>query len=154
MENQELLRKLETELKIRGFSGKTVEAYLFHNQKFLDFSGKAPESVSEDDLKAFLAHLISDKGLSPASVALVRSALLFSYNQLLGKGFSGIKTPKIERKNPPVLTKDEVKGLIAACQNEKSRLLVQLMYSSGMRVSSAARRMLLANCGRPLASAI
>ena len=129
------LRRLETELKIRGFSPETVKAYLRHNLGFLDFIKKRPDSVSEDDIKAYLAHLISDKKLSASTAALVRSSLLFFYNQVLGKGFLGIKTPKIQRNPPEVLSKDEVKALIDACVNDKSRLLIELLYSSGMRVS-------------------
>jgi integrase/recombinase XerD len=130
-----MLKKLETELKIRGFSQETVKAYTRHNADFLDFINKAPDSVSEDDLKSYLAYLVSDKNLSSSSVALVRSSLLFFYNQVLGKGFAGIKTPKIQRNPPAVLSKDEVKALINACFNGKSKLLVQFLYSSGLRVS-------------------
>ncbi|MBN1793164.1 tyrosine-type recombinase/integrase [Candidatus Woesearchaeota archaeon] len=135
MDQVNLLKKLETELRIRGFSEQTIKAYRFHNAKFLDYIRKEPEGMSEDDLKQFLAHLISEKKLSASSVALVRSSLLFAYNQVLGKGFLGIKTPKIQRKNPTVLSKDEVKSLISACVNDKSRLLIQFLYSSGLRVS-------------------
>lgn len=129
------LKKLETELKIRGFSPETVKAYTRHNICFLAFIKKKPDSVSEDDLKAYLAYLISDKGLSSSTVALVRSSLLFFYNQVLGKGFSSIKTPKIRRNVPDVLSKQEVKALINACVKEKSRLLIEVLYSSGLRVS-------------------
>ena len=45
-----MLDKLETELKIRGFSQKTLSAYIFHNQKFLDFIKKKPEDITEDDI--------------------------------------------------------------------------------------------------------
>ena len=135
MESAQLLKKLETELKIRGFSQETVKAYLLHNSKFLEFAGKGAGEVSEDDIKAYLATLISDRKLAPASVALVRSALLFGYNSILNKGFSGIRTPKIQRRNPAVLSKDEIKALIGACSSDKSRLLVQFLYSSGLRVS-------------------
>jgi len=129
------LRKLETELKIRGFSLETVKAYLRHNRAFLEFINKKPGSVYEDDIKTYLAHLISDKKLSASTVALVRSSLLFFYNQVLGKGFSRIKTPKIKRNVPEVLSKEEVKALINACRSDKSRLLIELLYSSGLRVS-------------------
>jgi integrase/recombinase XerD len=135
METADFLQKLETELRIRGFSQETVKAYLFHNSKFLGFIKKDPTSMSEDDLKIYLANLISDRALAPASVALVRSSLLFAYNQILNKGISGIKTPKIQRKNPTVLSKEEVKALIEASVNDKSRLIIQLLYASGMRVS-------------------
>ena len=130
-----MLKKLETELKIRGFSKETVKAYTKHNQDFIGFIKKKPDSILEDDLKSYLAHLISDKKLSSSSVALVRSALLFFYNQVLGKGFSSIKTPKIQRNAPAVLSKEEVKALLDACVTDKSRLLIESLYSSGLRVS-------------------
>lgn len=129
------MKKLETELKIRGFSPETVKAYTRHNKSFLSFIKKKPDSMLEDDLKAYLAYLISDKKLNPSTVALVRSSLLFFYNQVLGKGFSGIKTPKIQRNPPAVLSKEEVKILIDACVTDKSRLLIEFLYSSGLRVS-------------------
>jgi integrase/recombinase XerD len=135
MEHDKYLKKLETELKIRGFSQETVKAYTRHNADFLGFIKKASDFASEDDLKSYLAYLMSDKKLSSSSVALVRSALLFFYNQVLAKGFAGIKTPKITRNPPAVLSKDEIKRLIDACVNDKSRLMVQLLYSSGLRVS-------------------
>ena len=79
------LSKLETELKIRGFSEKTVSSYLFHNQKFLDFIQKPKEDVDEDDIKSYLAHLISDKKLKSASVNLAMCTLKFLYEKLLEK---------------------------------------------------------------------
>lgn len=130
-----MLKKLETELKIRGFSQETVKAYTRHNKDFLGFIKKKPSFVSEEDLKNYLAHLISDKKLSSGTVALVRSALLFFYNQVLGKGFLGIKTPKIQRNPPDVPSKEEVKALLDACVTDKSRLLIEFLYSSGLRVS-------------------
>jgi integrase/recombinase XerD len=139
MEQEDFIKKLGTELKIRGFSQETIKAYTRHNADFIKFIQKNPGSVAEDDLKAYLAYLISDKKLSSSSVALVRSALLFSYNQVLNKGFSSIKTPKIQRNPPAVLTKEEIKALIDACFNDKSRLLVLLLYSSGLRVSECLR---------------
>ncbi len=139
MEQEDFLKKLGTELKIRGFSQETVKSYTRHNADFIKFIKKAPDSATEDDLKNYLAYLISDKKLSSSSVALVRSALLFSYNQVLDKGFSSIKTPKIQRNPPAVLTKDEVKSLIDACFNDKSRLLILLLYSSGLRVSECLK---------------
>jgi integrase/recombinase XerD len=135
MERANALKKLETELKIRGFSQETIKAYTRHNSGFLGFIKKDPGDISEDDIKSYLAYLMSDKKLSSSSVALVRSSLLFFYNQVLSKGFSGIKTPKIQRNPPAVLSKEEVKSLIDACLNDKSRLLIQFLYSSGLRVS-------------------
>jgi integrase/recombinase XerD len=135
MPEDELLKKLGIELKIRGFSTETVKAYTRHNANFISYINKAPSTVTEDDLKGYLAYLISDKKLNASSVALVRSSLLFFFNQVVGKSFLAIKTPKIQRNPPEVLTKEEVKILIDSCSNQKSRLMIQLLYSSGLRVS-------------------
>lgn len=129
------LKRLETELKIRGFSQETVKAYMSHNVRFLGYARKEPALVDEGDIKGYLAYLIADRKLSSSSVALVRSALIFFYNQILGRGFSAIKTPKIHRKFPPVLSKSEIKALLDACLSHKSRLLIQFMYSAGLRIS-------------------
>ena len=131
-----MLEKLKTELKLRGYSKKTVSSYMNHNTKFLAYIQKQPETISEDDIKTYIAYLMAEKELKPASINLVLSSLKFLYSEVLKKDlFKGIKTIKKEKKLPIVLTKEEIKQLLAAIDNPKHRLLVELMYSSGLRVS-------------------
>ncbi len=134
-----MLQKLETELKIRGFSNKTLKAYKFHNQKFNEFIKKPAEEVKEEDVKLYLAYLMSERNQKPASVNLAICALRFYYEEILKKReiFLNIKAPKSEKKIPTVLTKDEIKKLVEAIENPKHKLLVEFMYSSGLRVSEA-----------------
>lgn len=134
-----MLERLETELKLRGFSEKTVDSYVFHNKKFLEFSGKNPEDITEDDIRSYMAHMISDKKQKPSSINLVLSTLKFFYGKILEKEdlFNKITPPKLEKKIPTVLSKDEVKQLLASTKNRKHRLLLEMMYSSGLRVSEA-----------------
>jgi len=135
-----MLKKLETELKLRGFTDKTISTYLFHNQKFIDFIKKKPEQVTQDDVKLYLAHLMSEKQYKPGSVNLALSCLRFFYLEVLEKNiFTKIKAPKTEKKLPTVLTMAEVKKLIAAPKNFKHVLLIEMMYSSGLRVSECVR---------------
>ena len=119
-----MLKKLETELKIRGFSAKTLNAYISNNKMFLEFVGKEPNDVNEDDVKAYMAHLM-DKGLKPASVSLAISAMRFLYDGMMEKGiFTKIKLPKAEKKLPIVLSKEEIKGMLDATENAKHKLLI------------------------------
>lgn len=132
------LKQLETELKLKGFSDKTVSSYVFHNQKFLDYTKKQPQEVSEQDIKSYLAHLISDKKLKPSSINLAICTLKFFYIKVLDKDlFTKISSVKSEKKIPIVLSKDEIKQLILAAKNKKHKILIELMYSSGLRVSEA-----------------
>lgn len=132
----EELKKLEAEIKLRGFSRKTLDAYMHHNEKFLAFVKKQPSEVTEDDVKLFLGHLMSDRGQRPASVNLTLSSLKFFYAEVLKKDiFTGIKPPKSEKKLPTVLNKDEIKAMLDAAKNPKHRLLIEFLYASGLRVS-------------------
>jgi integrase/recombinase XerD len=130
-----VLKKLEIELKLRGFSNQTSRMYLFYNYKFLDYIQKPPEKIAEDDIKEFLAFKISDHSLSNASIALIKASLKFFYTEMLGKNISVIKTPKASKKLPVVLTRTEIKDLLDNTKNQKHRLLVELLYSTGLRLS-------------------
>jgi integrase/recombinase XerD len=149
------IEKLETELKLKGFSQKTIDSYIFHNKKFLEFirsqknanfqtslaeggNKRQPENITQTDIKAYLAYLISEKRQSPSSVNLALCALKFFYEEVLEKDiFKKISTPKQEKKIPTVLTKEEIFAMINTIKNKKHKLLIELMYSSGLRVSEA-----------------
>ena len=134
----DMLEDLHTELQLRGYSEKTKEAYINFNKDFLDYIGKDSSAVEKDDVKRYLAHLVAAKRAA-RSVNLARAALLFHYNMVLERNFAGIKTPKIQSSLPSVLSKDEVSSLINSAKTKKSRFILKLLYSSGMRVSELVR---------------
>lgn len=129
-----MLNQLETELKLRGFSKQTVKTYSLQNQLFLNHVKKDINEVNEQDIKDYFASLM-DKNFSAKTISLKRAALKFMYDEILKKSIVNIKTPKIARKLPEILTRDEVKSLIENAKSEKSKLLIELLYSSGIRVS-------------------
>lgn len=128
------LEKLEMELKLRAFSPRTIQSYLFYNRKFLEFAKKQPEQVTEDDVRSYIANLLG-RNVSAKSIILIKSALKFFYDDVLKKNIVNIKSPKVSKKLPVVLTKEEVRTMIDSVENEKHRLIVALLYSSGLRVS-------------------
>jgi len=132
--NNKYMQKLEVELKLRGFSQHTLKAYLRYNKKFLEYIKKDLISIDRDDIKLFLSYLLSNN-MSARSLNLVRAALFFFYNEVLEKSITKIKTPKIEKSLPTVLTKKEIISLFNVTKNFKSKLILKLLYSSGLRVS-------------------
>ncbi len=127
-----MLEKLIVELKLRGFSQQTINMYTFYNKKFLDFINKPEEQITQEDIKLFLAEYTVK---SPATLSLIKSALKFYYEEILNKELNKLKTPKLQKKLPVVLTKDEIKELINSTTHPKSKLIVELLYSTGLRLS-------------------
>jgi integrase/recombinase XerD len=132
-----MLEKLSMEIKLRNYSDKTVTAYLNHNLKFLEFINKTEDFIVEDDIKAYMAHLLSERKVSPKTVALVKAALKFYYDEVLKKGIVNLKTPKAEKHLPTVLTREEVKALIEGAKTAKSKFIIMLLYASGLRLSES-----------------
>lgn len=134
MEKDEFLKRLETEIKIAKLSKYTLRNYLDFNHQVLEHSNKKPEEIDSVDIKYFLADKMSEKATS--SNILFLSAIRFSYTTIFNKDPTlGIKRPKNDKKIPEVLTKAEVIQLIDSAQTKKSSLMIQMLYSSGLRVS-------------------
>jgi integrase/recombinase XerD len=134
MNKEEFLRKLETEIKIIKLSPYTLRNYLGFNIQLLEHAKKDPETIDSSDVKYFLADKMNEK--SSSSVILFLASVRFSYLAILGKDPTiGIKRPKKDKRIPIVLTKEEVLKLFEFAQTTKSKLIMQLLYSSGLRVS-------------------
>ena len=134
MKKEEFLNKLKIELKISKNSDYTLRNYLKANMELLDFCNKEPNELTEDDVKAYMAEKTTDK--SSSSIIVFLSSLRYAYSNILKNDITqGIKRPKRERKIPAVLTKEEVKKLFDATPTKKSKLMLQLIYACGFRVS-------------------
>jgi len=130
--------KFEQLLKIRNFSPKTIKLYLYYNKEFLRFASKFSDDVCEQDIKDYLAYLLST-GRSTSTLNIALSALRLYYEEVLPRKFFssdfGIKRPKKEKQLPTVLAKEEIISMIQAAHNIKHKLAIQILYASGLRVS-------------------
>ncbi|OGJ22166.1 hypothetical protein A3K73_04160 [Candidatus Pacearchaeota archaeon RBG_13_36_9] len=134
MNKEEFLRKLETEFKISKSSAYTIRNYVASNTALLEFSKKAPEALSLDDVKLYIAEHLTEK--SPSSLALFLAAIKYAHSKIFSRDITaGIKRPKKDKKMPAVLSKEEVKMLLSSITNSKSRLMTSLLYACGFRVS-------------------
>lgn len=134
MDSEEFLRKLATEIKIAKLSPYTLRNYLDFNKWLLEHSGKIPSDITEDDVKYFLADKMDGKATS--SNILFLSAVRFAYTNVLDFDPTiKIKRPKNQKRLPTFLTKPEVTQLFNSCKTKKSRLMLETLYSSGLRVS-------------------
>lgn len=130
---EEVLQQMTTELKIRGFSPLTARNYGFFVNKFLNKTEKPIEELNGQDVKNYLSEMFDTK--SKNTIMLAAASLKFLYTEILKKSFEDIRMPKKDRKLPEVLSRDEVAKLIDSTDTIKSRLIISLLYSSGLRVS-------------------
>ena len=138
MNTDEFLKKLETEMKIAKLSAYTIRNYMQFNKQLLEYTQKPVEYIDAHEVKYFLAEKMNLR--SSSSTILFLSAIKFACLTVLGKDPTvGIKRPKNEKKLPAVLSKQEVTSLFNAAVTKKSRLILELLYSSGLRVSEIVK---------------
>ncbi len=134
-EFNKVLKNIEVEVKLRGFSKATSKMYVLYNKKFLEQTKLNPKTVEENDIKLYLSDRL-DQGLSTKSLALIKSSLIFYYNEILGNKFD-IKTPKIKKSTPVVLTKNEIEKIFKSIKNPQYKLILKMYYACGLRLSEA-----------------
>jgi len=125
-----LLEKLKKELEIRNLSKQTVKGYIFSVEKFLEFSKK--QGLNEESVKNYIQ--IKLENGNPSSVRKDLFAIKFFFEKVLKQKLI-LPNPKKNNILPEILTIDEIRKLIANTSNTKHKLIIKLLYGTGLRVS-------------------
>jgi len=125
-----LLVKLEKELKLRGFSKKTIKAYMHVTERFLKYSEK--KGLNEEILKNYILGDLGKKNAS--SIAHTISILVFFFDKVLGQKID-IPRPKRNKTLPDILSVEEIRKMLDSTANAKHRLILKMLYGCGLRVS-------------------
>lgn len=143
-----LLEQLDVVAKRRRLAPNTIHAYHHWIRRFLRFcarlSGqwKHPSQLGTADVEAFLNDLVLNLRLSASAQNQALCALVFLYTHVLDGvipqdhlGKFLLQRARRSKRIPTVLSRDEVRRIINALDPARiSRLMVELMYGTGMRV--------------------
>jgi integrase/recombinase XerD len=131
-----LLKKFKNELNIMGYSQRTIDTYMIYLNMFYEYVKKDLDKINDDDIINFLSYLKTEKKVGSATLNLVLSAIKHFYIEFLKSNILiNIKLPKKAKKIPIVLTPKEIKELISVIDNTRNKLIVEFMFSTGVRIS-------------------
>ncbi|MEO0096066.1 MAG: site-specific tyrosine recombinase/integron integrase [candidate division WOR-3 bacterium] len=133
-------KDLRRELLSRKYSYKTIKTYLYFNRDFLNFIGKGPSEITDNDIKDYLVHLAEEKQSATSTLNQAINALKFYYGSMLKKKFiHEVKRPRRDRKLPVVLSKEEIAKILNSVYNIKHKAILMLTYSAGLRVGEVVK---------------
>jgi len=137
-----LLDQVRQAIRARHYSVKTEEAYGGWIKRFIFFHNKRhPLEMAELEIGPFLSSLATDRHASASTQNQAFNAILFLYDQVLGKKISlvdGVVRAKRPRRLPVVLTKDEVKQVVNHMTGV-TQLMAILLYGAGLRLMECCR---------------
>ncbi len=141
-DHQELLTRLLIEIRRRGYSIRTEQAYEPWVTRFIAFcDNKKPDELGSDEVLSFLQHLAVRRNVAASTQNQALNALVFLYEHVLKQPLGDIgdfvraKRPK---KLPVVLAQGEVANLLEQMQG-KHHLMASLLYGTGMRLMDCVR---------------
>jgi len=140
-QNDKLLKAFLVAKKVAGLSDKSIERYGYIVNQFLKKVGKQAYDVTSNDVLVYLAHREISDGVSDVTRKGERAVLcsFFSWmhdEELIDtnpmRRVATVKTRKAVKK---AFTSLELEKIRANCKNEKEAALVEILISTGCRVS-------------------
>ena len=133
----QFLNTMQSHMKLCGYSSGTIKAYTGQIQGFIRFNRPINfRNITGYNIQSHLNQLI-DNGLSRSTIDQATKSMEIFYYELFGKqlNLSELKRPKKTRPTPILLTPNEVYQIASHAKNSRNRLMVELAYSAGLRVS-------------------
>ena len=135
-----LLAQLRDAIRVRHYSRRTEEAYVWWVRRYVQFCGvRHPRELGPVDVTRFLSSLAIDRHVSASTQNQALSALVFLYAEVLQLPVGWLEAlvrAKRPARVPVVLTKEEVRQVLERVPGV-SWVVAALLYGTGMRLLEA-----------------
>jgi integrase len=131
-----LRERMLADMQLRGLAAKTQEAYLRAVRQLAAYYGKPPDQIDEEELRQYFLYLKNEKKASRSSCTIAICGLKFFYERTLGwewPTFDLVRPPK-SKKLPVVLSRKEVRRILACLRRFHYRVCLATIYSCGLRL--------------------
>jgi len=139
-----LRQKLIDEIQLRGFSPHTQDSYVRWVAGLAQFHHRSPDQIVDDEIKAYLLHLLRFRKLAVSSLIVAVSALRFFFGHVLHRPTQAIEEalPRMKKPvlRPKVYSVQELERFLGWPQlNRKHRAWFMTTYAAGLRVSEVCQ---------------
>lgn len=135
------LEEVRGGLRARGYSISTEKTYLLWIRRFIRFcENRHPAEVDTQKIVDYLSFMATQWNVSVNTQKTALNALIYLFEKHLRRevGELGFKLARRQRRLPTVLTVDEVRKILLQLDG-RNKLIIQLLYGSGLRVSECLR---------------
>ena len=128
-------------MTVQRFSDHTKRSYLTGVKLLAKHYMQSPDTLTNDQIQDYIRYMLEERKLSWGTCNTYLSGIVSFYSNICKWDNTQFQIPPRPRvkKLPVAFSKPEVKRLFAATDNLKHRLLLQTVYSAGLRVSELVR---------------
>ncbi len=135
-------------LKSRQASQNTLASYerdVVQFNKYFEEKGEKIFDLTKDDMKEYIEHL-KECGKSNSTISRCTASIKSFYRYLLSKKLASeniaedIEAPKVDRKEPMILTSKEIETLLeqpdlTELKGQRDKAMLEILYATGIRVT-------------------
>lgn len=135
------LSSLDNHLHISGKSISTRKSYANGLHKFLIHSNKLPEECTKEEIINYFITFKNNRGLQLASLKIYIYSIKYYLKNIAERIdlFDKIPIPVTKQYKLNVLNIHEISLLFDSCKNCRERLIIHLLYETGIRVSELVK---------------
>ena len=132
-----LRQRMLDALILRGMALRTQESYTDAVSRLARHYGRSPDTLSAEQVREFLLHLLRDLHRSRSTVNQYGCAFRFFFGTVLGYDARQFHIPLgiAPQRLPEILSREEIARLLAATTRLGPRTFLMLAYGTGLRLS-------------------
>lgn len=132
-----LYQRMSEDLQLTGKAARTVSGYLRAIRQLADFCHASPDTITETQLRQFFLHLKNDRGFAYGSLRVALSGVKFFYSVTCPRDWDILSLLKLKSVStlPEVLTRQQVRQIIAATTTPRMNTFFWTVYSLGLRLN-------------------
>src|SRR3989442_8915935 len=152
----ELRDRMIRDMAVRGLARRTHETYIAAVVRLAKYYRRSPDQLTNDEVQAYLAHLILERKLSWSTCSQAANAFRFLYHVTLGHPRTDfhVPLPKQPQKLPEILSREEAWRVVTAPPHPRHRLFLPPLYAPGPRGTEAIALKAAHTAARPLTTSI
>lgn len=135
-------------LKARQASQNTIASYerdIMQFSNYFEGQNKKIFDLTKEDMQDYINHLIAD-GKSNSTISRSTASIKSLYRYLLSKNLveeniaESVEAPKVNRKEPMILTTSEIETLLeqpdlSELKGQRDKAMLEILYATGIRVT-------------------
>ena len=131
-----LRQRMIEDMRLRGLSARTQEAYARSVRQLAQHYHRSPDLITEEELRRYFLHLVEVKQLARASLTIALCGIKFFYERTVQRDwtlFDVVRPPK-QRSLPVVLSRDDVRRILHCVRIDVYRVCLTTIYACGLRL--------------------
>jgi site-specific recombinase XerD len=132
----ELRKHMIEDMQLRGLSARTQEHYVRGVAQLARYFHRSPDGLTDQDLRQYFLYLTSERELSRSTITIALCGIKFFYETTLGQRWPTLELvrPAKQYQLPAVLSREEVRRVLAQVQVPLYRTCLTTIYSCGLRL--------------------